>query len=110
MATERNPWLTLVEAIKDLSPGVRMKWSGDDSPPAWERWLIVPTDGYLETGRVGPVPFREVEWVELDSRQKSECGRLVVADQTAELLVALKKASLDYQMTNGVVRINATAG
>lgn len=110
MTTEQYPWSALVKAIRDLRPAVRMKWSRDDETPPWEPWLLVPTVGYLETGRVGPVPFREVEWVEVDPQQKNEGGRLVVADYTAELLLALKTASVDYEMTNGVVRIKANMG
>ena len=87
-----------------------MKWSGHDDAPSWEGWLLVPVTGYLETGRVGPVPFREVEWVELDSRQKNERGRLVVADQTDELACALARASVEFQVTEGVFRITPSAG
>lgn len=85
-----------------------MKWSGDEDPSPWEGWVIIPVNGYLETGRAGPVPFREVEWVEIDSRQKNGGGRLVVADQTDELIRALEKASIDYQITDGVFRIQRT--
>lgn len=107
MTAVRYPWSKLVEAIRDLQPGVRMKWSGDDEPPPWERWLLVPVVGYLETGRIGPVPFREVEWVEIDPRWKNERGRLVVAAQADELVRALENASVNYRMINGVFRITA---
>ena len=32
---------------------------------AWQPWVICPVPGYLETGALGPVPVREVEWLDV---------------------------------------------
>ena len=87
-----------------------MKWSGDDDPPPWEPWIIVSSNGYLETGSVGPVPFREVEWVEIDPRRKNERGRLADLEEPAELTEALTKAQIPFERKGDVFRISANAG
>jgi hypothetical protein len=110
MATTTPIWPALVAAIRDLKPAVRMKWSGDDDLPPWEPWIIVSSVSYLETGRVGPVPFNEVEWVELDPSRRNERGRLINSDQKDEVYSALKTASVAFEVTDGVFRITADAG
>lgn len=110
MAKACYPWLALIDAIRDMRPAVRMKWSGNENPPPWEPWIIVPALNYLETGRVGPVPFKEVEWVEIDPSRRNERGRLVAADQKDEIARALTAASIAFQVAGGVFRIAADAG
>lgn len=110
MASPKYPWLELVQAIRDLRPAVRMKWSGDDVPSRWEPWVIVPIEGILETGNMGPVPFSEVEWVEIDSRLKNDRGSLVAADQIDDLIRALDGASIGYEVTEGVFRVTTNRG
>jgi hypothetical protein len=99
MATTTPIWPTLVAVIRELRPPVRMKWSGDDEQPPWEQWIIVPSPSYLETGQVGPVPFREVEWVEIDPS-----GRDV------EVAQALSAAAVPFQSVGRVFRVTADAG
>lgn len=86
-----------------------MKWSGDNEASSWNPWLIMPVDGMLETGQIGPVLFREVEWVEIDSHQMNEGGRLVPTDQSDKLVRALRAASIDYVKTDAVFCITANA-
>ncbi len=57
-------WPNVVETIRIHRPAVRVKWSGDDDVPQWNPWIIISTDGYIETGSTGPVSFRDVEWLE----------------------------------------------
>ena len=99
MATTTPIWPALVAAIREFRPAVRMKWSGDDDQPPWEQWIIVPVPSYLETGQVGPVPFREVEWVEIDPLGREE-----------EVSHALSVASIPFSRVGHVFRVTANAG
>lgn len=109
MATTTPVWTALVAAIRDLKPAVRVKWVGDEEPTTWEPWLIVTHENYLETGSMGPVPFADIEWVEIDPRRNNGChGRSV--DQSAALSSALTDSHISFNSVDGVYRITADAG
>jgi len=79
-------------------------------PTQWEPWLIVPVPSYLETGSLGPVPFREVEWVEIDPAHENLSGRLVAAESMERrnaLIAALDGAGLHYRLADGKIRFDA---
>jgi hypothetical protein len=101
-------WPRLLEAIGPLRPAVRVKWLGDAEPTKWEPWIIIPSDSYLETGTMGPVPFREVEWVEVDPARTNVKGRLVVAegaDRRDSLIAALEDARLNWSLVDDKIRL-----
>ena len=88
MATKTPMWTAVVAAIRELKPAVRVKWAGDEKPTPWEPWVTVTNEDYLETGSLGPVPFAEVEWVEIDPRKDGR-GQLVDVDQNSGVARAL---------------------
>ncbi|NEO83673.1 MAG: hypothetical protein F6J87_05350 [Spirulina sp. SIO3F2] len=49
-------WRQFVEAIAELPPQFRVKWLFDDEPSSWGS-LFSPVEGYIEQGRLGPIPF-----------------------------------------------------
>ena len=58
----------LVEVAGRVGRRFRLRLRGEPEPEEWEwcPWLIAPVIGYLETGPVGPYPWRAVEWVEVE--------------------------------------------
>jgi hypothetical protein len=56
---------TIDSAVRLFQLNARLKWKGDSEPSGWG-WVISPVRGYLEAGGIGPIPVREVEWVEFD--------------------------------------------
>ena len=54
----------------------RIKWIFRDTAASWGR-LFSPVDGYLEQGDLGPIPFREIEWLEIDPIQRKSRGILL---------------------------------
>lgn len=105
-----STWHRLVDAIQPLRPAVRVKWTGDSEPTRWEPWIIISSVSYLETGTLGPVPFGEVEWVEVDPRLRNIDGRLVACDRTdssESVLAALKDVDLCISVVDGNIRIVA---
>lgn len=100
-------WNDFVRAICPFAPAVRLKWSGDDAPTPWQPWMIIPVADYLEVGSLGPVPFREVEWVEVDPERRSEKGRLIPNDDPAfkiALFAAFENGKLPYTVSAGILR------
>jgi hypothetical protein len=110
MSTPAVPWSALINAIRELRPAVRVNWSGDAEPTQWEPWLIQSSRSYLETGSLGPVPFDEVEWLEIDASRKNERGRLVAFDQRQAIAAALTDASVPFETVGGSLRITGHAG
>ncbi|MEL6382745.1 MAG: DUF6678 family protein, partial [Cyanobacteria bacterium J06626_18] len=58
-------WRQLTDNVKGLPLRSRIKWVFEPEPTTWGTWSI-PTNGYLEHDGLGPVPFREIEWLEID--------------------------------------------
>jgi hypothetical protein len=85
----------------------RAKFKQDDTPSKWG-WFLVPTAGYVESSAYGPVPSREVEWVEIDPIEQQHVGRLVpplIIDHTPALLQQLAVHGIFAQVIEGRIRI-----
>jgi hypothetical protein len=86
---------------------VRVKLKQNEHPCPWG-WLIVPVRGYVEFPAYGPVPTREVEWVELDPIEQRHIGRLVppqILDHTPALRQQLAVYGIRSQLVEGRIRI-----
>jgi hypothetical protein len=86
---------------------IRVKWSEADEPTIWENWIISPTDHYVETGSLGPVPMREVEWIEVDTVELRYIGRLVghrKVEHLAELIQVFEEKSIEFQQIGQCLR------
>src|ERR1035438_3257615 len=105
--TTTDYWRAVVDVLRSTHCRFRVKWSQNPEATQWERWLIVPTEGYIETGSLGPVPVREVDWVEIDATEVQEMGRLVAPrriDHTAELVQHLERHGASFQRVDHGVR------
>jgi hypothetical protein len=100
-----------VEVIDALTTQFRLdtraKFKQDETPSKWG-WFIVPVPGYVESSAYGPVPSREVEWVEIDPIEQRRIGRLVpphIIDHTPALLQQLAVQGIPAQVVEGRIRI-----
>lgn len=69
----------------------------------WGQLLIVPVDGYLESCE-GPLPFREVEWVELSTSivRGGMAGRpRQMVDIKDDLVSALRETKVTWELRDG---------
>lgn len=68
--TEETYWLPICGLVMQLRCWVRFAWKEGSSiaDGDWGQLLIVPVKGYLE-GPDGPVPLRDVEWVEVSTNR-----------------------------------------
>lgn len=57
--------LVLETFPKLLSANVKLKLLDDDEPTEWSRWLISPTQGYVELEQYGPVSIKDIDWLEI---------------------------------------------
>ncbi|MFZ6770007.1 hypothetical protein ACO0LM_23375 [Undibacterium sp. Di26W] len=85
-----------------LSCWVRVAWRDDDLTEEgdWGMLLTIPVDGYLE-GPSGPMPFRDVEWVEVSTNhiKGGKAGRtLEFIDIKDEILSGLIGTQLGWDL------------
>lgn len=77
-------------------------------PSKWGTWFLIPVPDYVEASTYGPVPTREVEWIELDPIVQRHIGRRVppqIIDHTPELLQQLAEHSISTQLVDGRIRV-----
>ena len=98
--TESNEyWQTVVDALRDRWFRFRIKWSGDDDMTAWQPWVICPVPGYVETGSLGPVSVREVEWLDVSLNDREGAD---ISDSITETLDA---AGIAFSLTPESIRV-----
>jgi hypothetical protein len=90
----------------------RAKLKGAAIPSKWGTWFLIPVPNYVEASTYGPVPTREVEWIELDPIVQRPIGRLVppqIMDHTPELLQQLAEHGISTQLVEGRIRVRLSA-
>ncbi len=108
MKSEDDLWSSLMDVLEQFDLLTRVKWSKNDIPSEWEKVLFMPTSGYLEAPRLGPVPCREVEWLEIDSLELKHRGRLVPPQEinrSEALCNALRNANIPFVQMDNVIRL-----
>ena len=95
-------WSPLCGLVSELRCWVRVAWRDGASTQEgrWGQLLTMPVEGYLE-GPGGPIPLRDVEWVEIStSRVKGGiAGRpLQMIDAKEEILAGLRGTQLSWEL------------
>jgi hypothetical protein len=95
-------WTPLCDLRARLKLWVRLAWREGDATEAWP-WgglLIIPVEGYLESGG-GPIPIRDVEWVDVSTMRVKGgmAGRpLEFIDIKGEILAGLRETQLEWEL------------
>ena len=102
MSGESSYWSQLCPLVMKLRCWVRMAWrqDGETLEGYWGKLLIIPTDGYLEAPG-GPVPFRNVEWVDVSTKlvKGGVAGRpRELIEVKGELLEGLRGTTLTWEL------------
>jgi hypothetical protein len=101
-----NKLEALANFISQLHCQVRLKSNAEEIPEAWTRGIGLPVPRYIELH--GPVPFREVEWLEINSIVVEHIGRLVKPKQhnyLENITSFLQSQDIAYAVTDEAVRI-----
>lgn len=98
-AISNNYWRSITNILSGHVLRFSIKWVKTDEPPEWQSWLTVPCDGYLETPKLGPVQFDEVEWVEVSTLDKTG------TDQLEKLVAWLLEVEAQFSVHNERIRI-----
>ena len=89
----QTKWNVILPQLKPLEAEVNLKWLFSESETGWSKSYLIPTEGYLEVTRLGPISFREIEWVELKSNDNEKLSN------------ALKSNNIPHSYENGVFKI-----
>lgn len=103
-------WDEIVAIVRELRLKARVKPRGREPSPEWTTFLIVPVPGYVESSGCGPLPFREVEWIEIDPVRVSERGLRVppaVENLAGPLLSRLAALGVQAASEGAKVRVAA---
>ncbi|WP_394538434.1 hypothetical protein PRJ39_22380 [Lysobacter enzymogenes] len=104
-------WSEVVTVVREVRLKARVK-PRCSPPPEWTTFLSVPVPGYVESSSCGSLPFREVEWIEIDPVRVSEHGRRLpraVDNLARELLSRLAALGVQAQRGEGAkVRVTAS--
>lgn len=108
MRDEKNWCQAIAAIIAQFKVSARAKWALEEEPPPWGEWLIAPVAGCLESGSQGPIPFSEIEWIEMNMTRTVHRG-LRVSDEkidvSAELIKALDGFRFSVEIGANVVRV-----
>ena len=100
-------WGLFFSEIEELKLKSRVKWVFDHKPSDWCSW-IVPTANYIENLKLGPIPFSEIEWFEIDLEKTTHQGMLVddhIVSNRKQVQNALEKSKLNSDTHETHVRV-----
>ena len=103
----KTRWTEALSELESFDLLARLKWLFDDELSKWSRWII-PVPGYLEVLSFGPIPFREIEWLEINPRVEKWRGALVepeIVDHRSKVVYVLANSRLIYSEHDGVIRV-----
>lgn len=103
-------WDEVVEVVRELRLEVRVKCRGRALTGRWTSFLLVPVPGYLESSPCGPVPFPDVEWIDVNPLRITERGRLVaplIEDMSAEPQARMAAVGVNSIVGSDGVRVPA---
>lgn len=92
--------------IGKLKCQVRLKLKADAVPEGWAAGIGLPVNGYIELH--GPSPFREVEWLEINTDVTEHIGRLVKPKQhnyLEEVSAFLQSKNVAYSINERIIHI-----
>lgn len=56
-------WSSLLPVLKDIALKIDVKWLLQDEPNGWTTQYLIPSPTYFEPLPLGPITFREIEWI-----------------------------------------------
>jgi hypothetical protein len=101
-----NKLEALADFLRQLHCRVRLKHKAHALPEAWAGGIGLPVRGYIEL--IGPWPFREVEWLEINPIVVEHIGRLVKPKQhnyLENITSFLQSQGIAYAVVDEAVRI-----
>lgn len=98
------------EILSDTSCKIRFNWfyDPDFEVSEWVETFGFPVEGYLEPPTVGPIKITQWKWLEINSFEEKEIGRLIPVkriDHSLEIESYLNNNNICYSKTEENFRI-----
>jgi hypothetical protein len=103
----------IVEIIGSLNLRCRIKASDDDDVSDWSEKIWSPVPSCFELFSCGPVPIRQIEWLDIDPVVTTKKGRLLPEmkeDKRDALVSALTKQKIKFEDLGAFIRIRSPKG
>ena len=100
-------WSNFLYEIVDLHLQSRIKHIFSENPTNWNRWIL-PVKNYIEHLELGPIPFSEIEWLEIDTKKENHRGVLIpseIVDFKEEVNNALRNSKLNGESEGKYLKI-----
>lgn len=100
-------WKRIIELAQTHGLHCRVKAVDEELPDQWGK-VFMPTDGYIEGGGTGPVPFKDIEWIDLQTSVIEHIGRLLPArihDKRSDISASLLALQATFTEHPDYVRV-----
>ena len=94
MAINRKYWKLLIALLHKKLWTFKLKIINQPLATEWSKWIISPTESYLETEKQGPYPVTKIEWFDINPIESKDTGRLMpvtATDRSKDLIVIFKR-------------------
>lgn len=101
-----NKLEALTDFLRQLHCQVRLKHKAYKMPEGWAGGIGLPVRGYIEL--IGPWPFKEVEWLEINPIVTEHIGRLVKPRQhnyLKDIIAHLNSRGINHSVNERMIRI-----
>jgi hypothetical protein len=101
-----NKLEALADYLRQLHCQVRLKHVAYETLEGWSGEIGLPVRGYIEL--IGPWPFRQIEWLEINPAVTEHIGMLVKPKQhnyLEEISAFLQSKNVAYSINEGIIRI-----
>lgn len=101
---------TVVNIVSKFKCDVRLHWNCDSKIEVsqWDKWVIIPSDSYLELPSVGPVRISNCKILEINTKKTNVIGRLIepkIIDYSEEIKELLFSNGIDFDFKNSIVKV-----
>ena len=108
MAINRKYWKLLIALLHKKLWTFKLKIINQPLATEWSKWIISPTESYLETEKQGPDPITQIQWFDINPIETKDMGRLMpvtATDRSKDLIELLDECAVSYHLVNKVFRI-----
>jgi hypothetical protein len=73
----KTKWSEILPLLRELDAEVKLKWMFEGPQENWCKNYCLPVDGYFEDPSLGPIPFREIEWIAIKVKDTEKMKTLL---------------------------------
>lgn len=101
----------LIDLIKELNLKpikFRIKIRNKTKNLTWEDWIINPSGNYIETGSTGPNNINEIEYIEINTLEEKNVGKLIpkkTMNHNLEIIKIIEHRNINFKKCEDIIKI-----